>query len=119
MLGWANTESYPHNSQDSHRKPNAGRCAEAAKERLAVAILSPALLLRDDNVQLARGWHMFDVYLNAKRDLLVVSKGIPIPAGKSGRWRRSRKKALKVSDEISSAVQRQGYYVRKLRELPT
>ena len=62
---------------------------------------------------------MFDVYLNAKRDLLVVGRGLPIPTGKSGRWRKSRKKALKVSDEIKSAVQRQGYYVRKLRDLPT
>ena len=61
---------------------------------------------------------MFDVYLNARRDLLVVCKGLPLPTGKSGRWRKS-KKALKVSDEIKSAVQRQGYYVRKLRDLPT
>ena len=61
---------------------------------------------------------MFDVYLNGKRDLLVVRKGLPIPTGKSGRWRKSKKKVLKVSDEIKSAVQRQGYYVRKLRELP-
>ena len=62
---------------------------------------------------------MFDVYLNAKRDLLVVGRGLPIPTGKSGRWRKSRKKDPKVSDEIKSAVQRQGYYVRKLRDLPT
>ena len=62
---------------------------------------------------------MFDVYLNAKRDLLVVGKGLPIPTAKSGRWRKSRKKSLKVSDEIKSVVQRQGYYVRKLRDLPT
>jgi hypothetical protein len=61
---------------------------------------------------------MFDVYLNGRRDLLVVRKGLPIPTGKSGRWRKSKKKVLKVSDEIKSAVQRQGYYVRKLRELP-
>jgi hypothetical protein len=61
---------------------------------------------------------MFDVYLSEKRDLLVVWKGLPIPTGKSGRWRKSKKKVLKVSDEIKSAVQRQGYYVRKLRELP-
>jgi hypothetical protein len=61
---------------------------------------------------------MFDVYLNGKRDLLVVRKGLPVPTGKSGRWRKSKKKVLKVSDEIKSAVQRQGYYVRKLRELP-
>ena len=57
---------------------------------------------------------MFDVYLNGKRDLLVVREGLPIPTGKSGRWRKSKKKVLKVSDEIKSAVQRQGYYVRKL-----
>ncbi len=61
---------------------------------------------------------MFDVYLSGKRDLLVVMTGLPIPTGKSGRWRKSKKKVLKVSDEIKSAVQRQGYYVRKLRELP-
>ena len=60
---------------------------------------------------------MFDVYLNERRDLLVVSKGLPIPTYKSGRWRK-KKKVLKVSDEIRSAVQRQGYYVRKLRDLP-
>ena len=62
---------------------------------------------------------MFDVYLNGKRDLLVVRKGLPVPTGKSGRWRKSKKKVLKVSDEIKSAVQRQGYYVRKLREIKT
>jgi hypothetical protein len=61
---------------------------------------------------------MFDVYLNGKCDLLIVSKGFPIPTGKPGRWRKSKKKVLKVSDEIKSAVQRQGYYVRKLRDLP-
>jgi hypothetical protein len=61
---------------------------------------------------------MFDVYLNERRDLLVVSKGLPIPVFASGRWRKSKKKVLKVSDEIKSAVQSQGYYVRKLRDLP-
>ena len=61
---------------------------------------------------------MFDVYLSGKRDLLVVRKGLPVPTGKSGRWRKSKKKVLKVSDEIKSAVQREGYYLRKLRELP-
>ena len=61
---------------------------------------------------------MFDVYLNERRDLLVVSKGLPVPVGTLGRWRKYKKKVLKVSDEIKSAVQRQGYYVRKLRDLP-
>jgi hypothetical protein len=55
---------------------------------------------------------MFDVYLNDRRDLLVVGKGLPTPPGK---WRKSNKKrVIKVSDEIRSAVQGQGYYVRKL-----
>ena len=61
---------------------------------------------------------MFDVYLSGKRDLLVVSRGLPIPVGTLGRWRKSKKKVVKVSDETKSSVQRQGYYVRKLRDLP-
>jgi hypothetical protein len=59
---------------------------------------------------------MFEVYLNDKRDLLVVKKGSPLPLiGASGKWRMT-KKVLRVSDEIRSAVQRQGYYVRKLSD---
>jgi uncharacterized protein YcgL (UPF0745 family) len=59
---------------------------------------------------------MFDVYLNERRDLLVVPKGLPIPfAGASVRWRK-KKKAVSVSEEIKLAVQRQGYYVRKLKD---
>jgi hypothetical protein len=60
---------------------------------------------------------MFDVYFNYKRDLLVLSKGSPIPAfGSSRKWRKSKKRVSKVSDEIKSAVQRQGYYMRRLRD---
>jgi hypothetical protein len=56
---------------------------------------------------------MFDVYLNDRRDLLVVRKGLPIPAADvSGRWRK-KKRAVSVSEEISRAVQKQGYYMRK------
>jgi hypothetical protein len=56
----------------------------------------------------------FEVYLNDRRDLLVVEKGTPPPLiGPSGKWRK-KKGVLKVSDEIRSAVQRQGYYLRKL-----
>jgi len=59
---------------------------------------------------------MFDVYRNDKRDLLVLSNGSAIPAlGSRNKWRKSRKRVLKVSDEIRLAVQRQGYYVRSLR----
>ena len=57
---------------------------------------------------------LFEVYLNDRRDLLVVEKGTPLPhIGASGKWRK-KKGVLKVSDEIRSAVQRQGYYMRLL-----
>ncbi len=60
---------------------------------------------------------MFDVYLNHRRDLLVVPKGFPIPVGDlSGRWRKRKKKVLSVSAEIRLAVQDQGYYIRKLKK---
>ena len=61
---------------------------------------------------------MFDVYLNDRRDLLVVRKGLPIPLldGGSGRWRK-KKGAVSVSEEISHAVQKHGYYVRKLTQM--
>jgi hypothetical protein len=58
-----------------------------------------------------------DVYLNTRRDLLVVKSGCPIPAIAAGGWRKSKKRAVKVSDEIRSALQMQGYYLRKLRDL--
>jgi len=60
---------------------------------------------------------MVDVYFNTKRDLLVVKKGFPMPPiGEQGKWRKS-KRVIKVSDEIRSALHRQCYYVRKLRDL--
>ncbi|WP_128919883.1 MULTISPECIES: hypothetical protein [Bradyrhizobium] len=59
---------------------------------------------------------MFDVYRNDKCDLLVLSKGSALPTLSSRqKWRKSRKRVSKVSDEIRSAVQTQGYYVRSLR----
>jgi hypothetical protein len=59
---------------------------------------------------------MFDVYRNDKRELLVLSKGSAIPVlGSRNKWRKSRKRVFKVSAEIRSAVQSQGYYVRSLR----
>jgi hypothetical protein len=62
----------------------------------------------------AEGDCMFDVYLNEKRDrLLVVAKGQPIPTiGNSGRWRK-KKGAVAVSDEIKLALQRDGFYWRR------
>jgi hypothetical protein len=60
---------------------------------------------------------MFDVYLNDNRaQLLVVAKGQSIPiCGRLGRWRR-KKAAVTVSDEIKMAIERDGYYSRRLRK---
>lgn len=59
---------------------------------------------------------MFDVYRNDKRELLVLRNGSAIPVVYSqNKWHKSRRRILKVSHEIKSAVQRQGYYLRSLR----
>ena len=60
---------------------------------------------------------MFDVYLNEKRDrLLVIARGQPIPVVENaGRWRK-KKATVAVSDEIKSAVQKDGFYWRRLRK---
>ncbi len=59
-----------------------------------------------------------DIYLSTRRDLLVVKKGCPMPPAASlAKWRKSKKRVAKVSDEIRSALERQGYYMRKLRDL--
>jgi hypothetical protein len=56
-----------------------------------------------------------DVYLNTKRELLVVRKGCSIPpVAVAGGWRKSKKRAVRVSAEIASAIQTRGYYMRKL-----
>lgn len=58
-----------------------------------------------------------DVYLSSKRDLLVVKKGSPIPStAMPGSWKKSKKRVAKVSEEIRSAVEKQGYYIRKLKD---
>jgi len=60
---------------------------------------------------------MYDVYLNEKRDrLLVVAKGQPIPViENSGRWRK-KKGAVAVSDEIKIVMERDGFYWRRLAD---
>jgi hypothetical protein len=59
---------------------------------------------------------MFDVYLNRKGDLLVLPNGLPIPNRATARWRKKKTKVGAVSDEIRLAIQRNGYYRRKLGE---
>jgi hypothetical protein len=65
----------------------------------------------------AKGDCMFDVYLNEKRDrLLVVAKGQSIPIiENSGHWRK-KKGTVAVSDEIKLALQRDGFYWRRLAD---
>ena len=53
-----------------------------------------------------------NVYLNTRRELLIVKKGCSILAA-AGSWRKKRKRVVKVSDEIETAVQTHGYYMRK------
>jgi uncharacterized protein YcgL (UPF0745 family) len=60
---------------------------------------------------------MFDVYLSNRRDLLVLNKGFPIPLiDTSVKWRKAKKRVFSVSEEIRSAIERQGYYVRRVDE---
>ncbi len=61
---------------------------------------------------------LFDVYLNEKRDLIVVSRGAPLPSlGIARKWRKSPRRAIRVSDEIQAAVAEQGYYLRRIGDL--
>jgi len=59
---------------------------------------------------------MFDVYVNVKQDrLLVVARGRPVPViENAGHWRKKRE-TIAVSHEIKSAIQRDGFYFRRLR----
>jgi hypothetical protein len=58
-----------------------------------------------------------DVYLNNRRDLLIVRKGALIPAAAlPGIWRKSNKRVVKVGSEIESAIMTRGYYMRKLTQ---
>ena len=61
--------------------------------------------------------HMFDVYLSDRRDhLLVVEKGRPIKIHQHLGRSHKKRAAVAVSEEIKTAVQREGYYSRRLRE---
>ena len=54
---------------------------------------------------------MFDVYVRGKSQLLVIRRGAPLPVGLVGGWRKKRAARI-VSDEISGAVMREGFYTR-------
>jgi hypothetical protein len=74
------------------------------------------LFTRDTLILL--GYKRMDVYLNSRRDLLVVKKGCPIPPiAALGSWRKSKKRVVKVSEEIRSAIQAHGDYGRRGRDV--
>lgn len=63
---------------------------------------------------------MVEVYSNIRRDLLVVRKGFPLPGVSArGKWRKSKKRVIRLSEEIRQAVQSRGYYMRKLSDQRT
>nr|WP_091966229.1 hypothetical protein [Bradyrhizobium shewense] len=57
---------------------------------------------------------MFDIYLNGRRDLLVVPRGFAIPAEVAGSWKRKKRAVRSVSDVIRLDVQQRGYHRRNL-----
>jgi hypothetical protein len=58
---------------------------------------------------------MFDVYINGKREFLVVSNGSrTFTSGQAVKWKKSKKRIKTVSAEIRSAVESQGFYLRRL-----
>ena len=54
---------------------------------------------------------MFDIYVRGKSQLLVIRRGAPLPEGLVGGWRKKRAARI-VSNEISGAVMREGFYTR-------
>jgi len=89
------------------RRTNLYRCCHSVTHARSVS----------DKLSALGDSHM-DVYLNTRRDLLVVKKGCPIPPiAALGSWRKSKKRVVKVSEEIRSAIQAHGYYMRKVRDV--
>lgn len=57
---------------------------------------------------------MYDVYLNKRKELLVVAQGFNVPSELRGNWRKKKRAARSVSEEIKAAIRADGYYLRKL-----
>ena len=55
--------------------------------------------------------NMFDVYVRRKGQLLVIRQGASLPLGLERGWKKKRA-ARAVSDDISGAVVREGFYKR-------
>lgn len=64
---------------------------------------------------------MFDVYVNRRRDVLVIPRGLRVPLIGPGNWRKKRV-VRSVSDAIETVVRKEGFYLQKLsksEKLPT
>ncbi|WP_247773219.1 hypothetical protein [Bradyrhizobium sp. 192] len=89
--------------------------SEQPFEKLSSSIVTTkpvCCFVQDDQ----RGPKVFDVYRNDKRDIARSKHRLcRTRAFSAHKSRNGRKTVLKVSDEIKSAVQAQGYYIRSLR----
>ncbi|MEH2484534.1 hypothetical protein V1280_000473 [Bradyrhizobium sp. AZCC 2230] len=57
---------------------------------------------------------MYDVYLNRRNELLVMPRGVPIPASLQAGWGRRRRSVRIVSKAICGDVETIGYHRRNL-----
>lgn len=103
--------AYPGVLRLQFRNFEVNRQLLAGSNGLVTAILLQAIFV-------CWGGDMLEVYLNDRRDLLVIEKGSVLPLFAATRkWRKRKKKVVRVSDEIRFAVRTQGYYMRKLSDL--
>ena len=96
----------------------SGKLGWVINDRAVLRLRNLSSALRRYGTRFLGVLHM-DVYLNAKRDLLVVRSGKPTPTVATlGSWRKIKtKRDAKVSEEIRSALETQGYYMRKLKDV--
>jgi hypothetical protein len=57
---------------------------------------------------------MYDVYLNGRKDLLIIPTGARLPVGTSGKWRLKKRAVRAVSEVIREDIRRCGYHRRRL-----
>ncbi|MGY4177683.1 hypothetical protein ACVIHH_002974 [Bradyrhizobium sp. USDA 4518] len=61
---------------------------------------------------------MYDVYLNGRKEILVVARGKDLPPEVGGSWRMKKRWVRVVSEEIRDDVERRGYHQRSLDAAP-
>src|SRR4051794_4623529 len=84
-------EPSPHCEAGAGTGDSKSETKSRANTARAVAFTQPSVCSETIGLGSDRRWHMFDVYLNHKRDLLVVRQGSSIPlGGTSGRWQKRK-----------------------------